>query len=129
MAFFNFNLKAEEYIWAQREVLDKKFRKHGYEDSIEKERKIRTYFLYAVAGWKGTIKDHPAKEELQQYISYLKNKGYKFKRTEDAIHMLSSRNTVSSKEILQDINARPDCVGFINLVTARAKYEKVQEEW
>ena len=128
MAFFNFNLKAEEYIWAQREVLDKKFRKHGYEDSIEKERKIRTYFLYAVAAWKGTIKNHPAKKELQQYITYLKDKGYKFKRTEDAIHMLSSRNTVSSKEILQDVNVRPDCVGFINLVTARAKYEKVQED-
>lgn len=128
MAFFNFNL-SEEYVWAQKEVLNRKFRKHGYEDTLEKERKIRTYFMYAVAAWKGTIKDHPAKEELQQYITYLKNKGYKFKRTEDAIHMLSSRNTVVSKEILQDVNARPDCVGFINLVTARAKYEKVQEEW
>jgi hypothetical protein len=128
MAFFNFNLD-EEYIWAQKEVLNRKFRKHGHEDSLEKERKIRTYFMYAVAAWKGTIEDHPAKEELQQYISYLKNKGYKFKRTEDAIHMLSSRNTVISKEILQDEDALPECVGLMELITARAKYEEAQSEW
>ena len=128
MPFFNFNLD-EEYVWAQKEVLNRKFRKHGHEDTLEKERKIRTYFMHAVAAWKGTIKDHPAKEELQQYISYLKNKGYKFKRTKDAIHMLSTRNTVISKEILQDEDARPDCVGLMELITARAKYEEAQSEW
>lgn len=128
MAFFNFNL-GEEYVWAQKEVLNRKFHKHGHENTLEKERKVRAYFMHAVAAWKGGIKDHPAKEELQQYISYLKNKGYKFKRTEDKIYMLSSRNTISSLELLKDETTLPECVGLVDLITARAKYEEAQSEW
>jgi hypothetical protein len=119
MSFFNFNLKEEDVLQAQKEVLFKKWNKwvSVKDDDLLRERKIRTYFLEAVCTWSGKIEDHPAKEALDLYLHWLKSKGYKLGRKNGVCMAVSPRNTIATRESVNN-NDWPECVGIINLIMA-----------
>ena len=116
-AFFNFSVNDRHLVEKQIEVLAKKYDKHrNNPDRLEAERKIRTYVLYAIAGFKyeanQKLSDHPAVKVLNRMVGFLDYAGYVIKVNPERtkVTIWSSRNTYVSKDIIQDTNQYPKCI-------------------
>ena len=119
MSFFNFNTTSPEVLQAQKDVLRKKWNKWigAKDDELHRERKIRTYFMEAVCTWSGKFKDHPAKDVLDLYLNWLKEKGYRLGKKNGVFYALSPRNTIVTREPVKN-NDWPECIGLINVLMA-----------
>ena len=121
-SFFNFDMDPE-WVNAQIDVLEHKYAKWAYKEGIEAERRIRGYFLEAMASYnfpKGKVnpKFHPAAEVLEKYVGWLTKAGYKLGLKSGKIYAISPRNTVATR-IPRSASGKAECVGFMNVIMSR----------
>jgi hypothetical protein len=108
--FFNFHHKDTRYIYLQCRLLCNVLLCADENDSKENRELVSKYFLHAMAGWKGSFKDHPAQLILEDCAKYLKERGYRCQITESKVFLYTPDKVRLGKEILEDTDAFPTSV-------------------